>query len=256
MLKRLAASALTAAAIALAIPAGSPQAAEAVSVPDVDFSFEGIFGTFDRNQLQRGFQVYETVCSSCHGLRLVAFRNLVDLGYNEDEIEAIAADYMVEDGPNDMGEMYMRPAVASDRFPSPFANEQEARMANGGAYPPDLSLMAKKRAGGAEYIKWLMAGYTEPPADVELMPGMYWNEYFPGHQIAMPPMLFEGSVDYADGTPATVDQMSKDLAAFLMWTAEPMLEDRKQMGIKVILFLLVFTGLMYAVKRKVWADLH
>jgi ubiquinol-cytochrome c reductase cytochrome c1 subunit len=261
MLKRLAASALTAAALTVAVvpvavvPAPA-RAAEEVAVPDADFAFEGIFGTFDQAALQRGFQVYEGVCSTCHGLRLVAFRNLEALGYNEDEIKAIAADYQVEDGPNDQGEMFMRDAIPSDRFPPPFPNEQAARAANGGAYPPDLSLMAKKRAGGPEYIAALLHGYGEPPADFNLMPGMYYNEYFPGHQIAMPEILFADSVSYADGTPATVEQMAHDVAAFLMWTAEPKLEERKQTGIKVILFLLVFTGLMYAVKRKVWADVH
>ncbi len=255
MLKRLALSAFAAAALSVAA-APSTQAAEAVELPDYDFSFDGVFGTFDQAALQRGFQVYREVCSACHGVRLIAFRNLADLGYDEEEIKALAAEYMVEDGPNDQGEMYMREATPADRFPSPYANEQEARMMNGGAYPPDLSLMAKKRAGGADYIKALLVGYEEAPADVELMPGMYWNEYFPGHQIAMPQILFPDSVSYADGTEASVAQMSRDVATFLMWTAEPMLETRKQMGIKVILFLLVFTGLMYAVKRKVWADLH
>ncbi len=253
---RLAACAVTAAALTVAAAPAPASAAEAVSHPDYEFSFDGIFGTFDQAALQRGFQVYEQVCAACHGIRLVAFRNLADLGYDEDEIKAIAARYQVEDGPNDQGEMFMREGIPADRFPSPYRNEQEARMMNGGAYPPDLSLMAKKRKGGADYIKALMVGYTEPPADVELTPGMYWNEYFPGHQIAMPQILYPDSVSYADGTPATIEQMSRDVATFLMWTAEPMLEDRKQMGIKVILFLLVFTGLMYAVKRKVWADLH
>jgi ubiquinol-cytochrome c reductase cytochrome c1 subunit len=253
MLKRIAATALAVAGLALAAPA---QAAKDVPIPDTDFGFEGVFGTFDRGALQRGFQVYEQVCAACHGIRLIAFRNLADLGYSEEEIKAIAADYQVQDGPNDQGEMFMREAVGSDRVPSPYRNEQEARMINGGAYPPDLSLMAKKRAGGAEYIKALLEGYTEPPADMELMPGMYYNAYYPGHQIAMPPILVDGIVEYADGTEATIEQMSYDTATFLMWTAEPMLEDRKQMGVKVILFLLVFTGLMYAVKRKVWADLH
>jgi ubiquinol-cytochrome c reductase cytochrome c1 subunit len=253
MLKRIAATALAVAGLALAGPA---QAAKDVPIPDTDFGFEGVFGTFDRGSLQRGFQVYEQVCASCHGIRLVAFRNLSDLGYGEDEIKAIASNYQVQDGPNDQGDMFMRDAVGSDRFPSPYRNEQEARMINGGAYPPDLSLMAKKRAGGPEYIKALLEGYTDPPSDMELMPGMYYNAYYPGYQIAMPPILMEGIVSYADGTEASVEQMAYDVSTFLMWTAEPMLEDRKQMGIKVILFLLVFTGLMYAVKRKVWADLH
>ncbi|WP_119166907.1 cytochrome c1 [Algihabitans albus] len=256
MLKRLAVSAVTAATLFVAAADRPSEAAEAVAIPNYDFSFEGVFGTFDQMELQRGFQVYREVCSACHGLRLVSFRNLVDLGYSEDEIKALAAEYMVEDGPDENGEMFMRAGIPADRIPSPYRNVNEARALNGGAYPPDLSLMAKKRKGGPDYIKALLVGYGEPPADVELMPGMYWNDYFPGHQIAMPQILYPDSVSFADGTEATLEQQSLDLATFLMWTAEPMMDTRKQTGISVILFLLVFTGLMYAVKRKVWADLH
>ncbi len=234
--------------------AGLAKAAEGVAVPDKDWAFEGIFGTFDTASLQRGLQVYKNVCASCHGLRFVAFRNLADLGYNEDEIAAIAADFMVEDGPNDEGEMFTREAVASDHWPSPFPNEQAARVANGGAYPPDLSLIVEARANGADYLYHLLIGYTEPPADMEVPPGQYYNEYFPGHLISMPPPLVEGIVEYADGTEATTEQMAEDVTHFLTWAAEPQLVARKQMGIKVILFLLVLTGLLYAVKRKVWSD--
>ncbi|MFC4352441.1 cytochrome c1 [Fodinicurvata halophila] len=244
------------AAVGLLFSASTASAAEGVAIPEQDWSFSGFFGTYDREALQRGFQVYEQVCSSCHSLRLVAFRNLSELGYNDAEIRAIAADYTVEDGPNDEGNMYERDAEASDKFPPPFPNEEAARAANGGAYPPDLSLMAKARAGGPDYLYALLTGYEEAPEDVEMMQGMYYNEYFPGHQIAMAPPLSEGIVEYADGTEATVSQMSADVSEFLMWTAEPKLEDRKQMGIKVILFLLVFTGLIYAAKRKLWANLH
>lgn len=244
------------AAVGLLFSASAASAAEGVALPEQDWSFSGFFGTYDRAALQRGFQVYEQVCSSCHSLRLVAFRNLSELGYNDAEIRAIAADYTVEDGPDDQGNMYERDAEASDKFPPPFPNEEAARAANGGAYPPDLSLMAKARAGGPDYIYALLTGYEEAPEDVEMMQGMYYNEYFPGHQIAMAPPLSEGIVEYADGTEATVSQMSADVSEFLMWTAEPKLEDRKQMGIKVILFLLVFTGLIYAAKRKLWANLH
>ncbi len=235
----------------------SAQAAgDAPQPPEHHWSFDGIFGTFDRAQLQRGFQVYKEVCSACHGLKYLAFRNLSGLGYNEEQIAAFAADFQVTDGPDDSGEMYQRPGIASDRFPSPFANEQAARYANGGANPPDLTLMPEKRAGGANYLRALLAGYTEAPADVEVLPGLYYNEYFPGHQIAMAPPLIEGLITYADGTEATVEQMATDVSAFLTWTAEPQLEERKGMGVKVVLFLLIFTGLLYAVKRKVWADLH
>lgn len=224
--------------------------------PELHWSFDGIFGTFDRAQLQRGFQVYKEVCSACHSLKYVAFRNLAGLGYNEEQIEAFAADFTVTDGPDDTGEMFQRPGEPADRFPEPFANEAAARYANGGAYPPNLSLMAEARAGGADYIHALLTGYKEAPADFELLPGQYYNEYFPGHAISMAPPLSPDVISYADGTEATVDQMAKDVSAFLRWTSEPQLEERKTMGVKVILFLLVFTGLLYAVKRKVWADLH
>lgn len=243
-------------AVGLLFSAGAATAAEEVTIPERDWSFSGVFGTYDRGALQRGFQVYEQVCSACHSLRLVAFRNLSALGYNEAEIRAIASEYTVEDGPNDEGNMFERNAEASDTIPPAFPNEEAARAANGGAYPPDLSLMAKARAAGPDYIYALLTGYEEAPEDVEMMAGMYYNEYFSGHQIAMAPPLSEGIVEYADGTEATVSQMAADLSEFLMWAAEPKLEDRKQMGVKVILFLLVFTGLMYAAKRKLWANLH
>ena len=237
------------------------EAAEAVPIPSQDWSFDGIFGTFDRAALQRGFQVYQEVCAACHSLRLIAFRNLggvngTGLGYSEDEVKAFAAEYTVIDGPDDDGEMFEREARPSDRFPSPFPNDKAAAAAMGGAVPPDLSLMAKARAGGPDYIHALLIGYEDPPADFELLDGLSYNAYYPGHQIAMAAPLVEDSVEYADGTAATVDQMARDVSHFLMWTAEPSLEERKQMGIKVLLFLIVFTGLLYAVKRKVWADLH
>lgn len=236
--------------------ADTARAAGEMELPEKDWSFDGVFGTFDQAELQRGLQVFKNVCSACHGLDYVAFRNLEALGYNDDQVKKIAADYQVQDGPNDQGEMYMRPAVPSDRWPSPFPNEQAARVANGGALPPDLSLMAKAREGGPTYIYELVGhGFVEPPAGVDVMAGKYYNKYFPGnHMISMPPPLSEGVVDYADGTKATVPQMAEDVSAFLMWAAEPKLVDRKRMGVKVILFLLVFTGLLYAVKRRVWSD--
>jgi ubiquinol-cytochrome c reductase cytochrome c1 subunit len=162
----------------------------------------------------------------------------------------------VRDGPNDEGEMFERPGRPSDKFHRPFANEKAARAANNGAYPPDLSLIVKARPDGANYLYGLLTGYSEAPAGVAMGEGMNYNKYFPGHQIAMPPPLSENSVTYSDGTPASVDQMSKDLTTFLAWTAEPELEDRKRTGIKVILFLLVLTGLLYAAKRKIWAAVH
>lgn len=251
-------STIAALAVAVGLGAATPAlaAGEAPTPPDISWSFEGVFGTYDRAQLQRGFQVYKEVCSSCHSMDLVAYRHLEMIGFSEEEVKAIAAQYQVIDGPDDTGEMFRRPAEPSDYFVNPFPNEQAARMANGGAYPPDFSVLAQARANGADYIHGMLIGYDDPPPDVELMPGMYWNEYFPGHQIAMPPILQEGMVQYADGTPNTLDQMARDVTAFLMWAAEPHLETRKQTGVKVVLFLLVFAGMMYAVKRKVWADQH
>jgi ubiquinol-cytochrome c reductase cytochrome c1 subunit len=224
--------------------------------PDYEFSFEGIFGTFDRAAAQRGLQVYNQVCSSCHGMEYVAFRTLEDLGYTEDQVEAIAAQYTVTDGPNDQGEMYTRPASENDTFPMPYDNEQAAKNANGGAYPPDLSVITQARPGGPEYIRALLIGYEDPPADASMAPGQYWNKYYPGHKISMPQFLVQGAVDYADGTEATPARMAADVTTFLHWAAEPHLEERKRMGIKVILFLIVLTGLLYAVKRKIWSDVH
>ncbi len=248
---------IIAAAVVLAgLQAGAAQAAEGKALPARDWSFSGIFGQYDRGALQRGLQVYREVCSGCHALRLIAFRNLEALGYGEDEIKAIAAEYTVEDGPDDEGEMFERPGLPADRFPSPFANSKAAAAANNGAVPPDLTLMVKARDGGADYVHALLTGYADPPDDVELLDVQSYNLYFPGNLIAMTPPLEDDSVEYGDGTPATVEQMASDVASFLAWTAEPEMEDRKRMGIKVILFLLILTGVLYAAKRKVWADLH
>lgn len=244
-------------AFSLGLGGGLAQAAgEAPEPPARNWSFNGFFGTFDRAAAQRGLQVYLEVCAACHSLNLVAYRNLSELGFNEDEVKAIAARYTVTDGPDDNGELFERPAIPADHFVSPFPNEQAARAANGGAYPPDLSLVVKAREGGADYIYAFLTGFGEPPADMELQPGMNYNEYFPGHQVAMPNILMEGGVEFADGTPATVENQAADVTHFLAWAAEPELEARKQMGAKVILFLIIFTGMMYAVKRKVWSDLH
>jgi len=247
---------LTVAAAVLAFGTGSAQAAEGTALPEYHWSFNGIFGTFERPELQRGFQVYREVCSACHGLRLVAFRDLAALGYSADAIKALAADYTFKDGPNDQGEMYEREGRPSDHFPSPFPNEKAAAFANGGSAPPDLSLMAKARKGGPDYVRALLMGFEEAPAESHIPEGLHYNIYFPGHQIAMPPPLSADAVEYSDGTPATVEQMATDVAAFLMWAAEPTLEQRKEMGIKVLIFLLVFTGVLYAAKRKIWSDLH
>lgn len=231
-------------------------AGAAIEYPDRSWSWEGPFGTFDRAALRRGLQVYKEVCSSCHGLELVAYRNLQDVGFSEDEVKALAEQYEVMDGPDDEGEMYLRPAAPADRFVSPFPNDNAARASNGGALPPDLSLIIKARANGADYVHALLTGYEDPPADFDLMPGMNYNKYFSGHQIAMAAPVGDGWVDYADGTEASLDQIASDVTAFLAWAAEPELEERKRLGLKVIIFLIVFTGLAYALKRKIWSDIH
>ena len=245
-----------AAALLFGLQAGAALAAEGKELPERDWSFSGIFGQFDRGAMQRGFQVYREVCSGCHSLRLIAFRNLEALGYGEDEIKAIAAEYSIVDGPNEEGEMFERPGRPSDRFPSPFPNDKAAAASNNGAVPPDLSLIVKARTGGVDYLHALLTGYAEPPEDLEILEEQSYNLYFPGNVTAMAPPLFEDAVEYGDGTPATVEQMATDLSTFLAWAAEPEMEERKSMGIGVMLFLLVFTGVLYAAKRKVWADLH
>lgn len=233
------------------------QAAEGV-LPPIDNSWQhnGLFGTFDRAAAQRGFQVYREVCSGCHSLDYIAVRNLSALGFSEDELRALASEYTITDGPNDDGEMFERPGQLTDHFPAPYPNEQAARVANGGALPPDLSLITKARADGTDYLYSLLVGYEEPPDGAEGPEGAYYNLYFPGHWIGMPQPLSDGAVEYADGTEATLDQMAGDTATFLTWAAEPTLEARKQTGLKVMLFLIVLTALLYATKRKVWADLH
>jgi ubiquinol-cytochrome c reductase cytochrome c1 subunit len=237
--------------------AGPAQAVEGAFPPiERDWSFEGLLGHFDRAAAQRGLQVYRNVCAACHSLNYIAFRNLADLGYGDGEIKALAEEYQITDGPNDQGEMFERPGRPTDHFPAPFANDASARLANNGALPPDLSLITKAREDGSNYLYSLLQGYEEPPADAAGPEGTYYNLYFPGHWIAMPPPLSEGAVDYADGTEATVAQMASDLATFLTWAAEPTLEARKQSGLKVMLFLIVLTALLYATKRKIWARLH
>jgi ubiquinol-cytochrome c reductase cytochrome c1 subunit len=243
--------------LALGLALGGPaRAAEAIPPLARSWSHDGLFGTYDRAAAQRGLQVYREVCAGCHGLHYIAFRNLAALGLPEAQVRAIAEQYQVTDGPNDQGEMFQRPGQTSDYFPAPFPNEQAARVANGGALPPELSLITKARAGGSDYLYSLLVGYEDPPAGEEAPEGMYYNAYFPGHWIAMPPPLNEGVVEYADGTEATIPQMANDLTVFLSWAAEPTLEERKSTGLKVLLFLIVLTGLFYATKRKVWADAH
>ena len=244
-------------AVAGLLAAGAALAAAGAKPEARDWSFHGMFGTYDRGALQRGFQVYREVCASCHSLRLLAYRNLAGIGLNEDQIKAIAAESEVADGPNEEGEMFTRPARPSDRFAAPFANANAARAANNGALPPDLSLMIKARKGGPDYVYALLTGYKEEaPEGVELTEGMQYNVYFPGNQIAMAPPLADDAVEYADGIKATAGQLAEDVTTFLAWAAEPELEERKRMGIKVLLFLIVLTAMLYAVKRAVWSDQH
>jgi ubiquinol-cytochrome c reductase cytochrome b/c1 subunit len=249
-------------------------ASEAPVPPREKWSFAGPFGKFDRAQLQRGLKVYREVCGVCHGLNLVSFRNLADLGYSEAQVKAIAAEYKIQDGPNDQGEMFEREGRPADRFPQPWPNENAAR-ARYNAVPPDFSVLAKARSyergfpwfifdvftqfqeQGVDYIHALLVGYEEkPPAGFSLPPGTFYNKYFPGHALAMPPPLSNGRVEYTDGSPTTIDQYSKDVTAFMMWAAEPNLEARKRIGFQVMAFLLVFAGLLYFTKKKVWATAH
>lgn len=244
------------AASAACLLVGPARAAEEGHFEHQKWPFHGVFGTFDRAALQRGFQVYTEVCSACHSVELLYYRDLEEIGFSDEEVKAIAAQKQVQDGPNDAGEMFERPARPSDHIVRPFANERAARAANNGALPPDLSLITKAREGGEDYIYGVLTGYAAPPPGLQLPQGMSYNKAYPGHQIAMPPPLNEGGVGYVEGTPATVPQMAHDVVTFLAWAAEPTLEERKRTGLKVILFLLVGTVLAYGVKRKVWAPVH
>ena len=241
--------------VALAAPALAQEEAMP-SLPHQNWSFAGPFGTFDRAALQRGFQVYSEVCSNCHSLTLLSYRDLAALGYNEDQVKSIAAQKEVTDGPNDQGEMFQRPARPSDHFVPPFPNDQANRAAHNGALPPDLSLMVKARAGAEDYVYDLLTGYTAAPAGVKMPDTMQYDLYFPGHQIAMPPPLSDDIVTYGDGTKATTQQEAHDVVTFLAWAAEPSMEDRKRTGVKVLIFLLVMTGVLYLAKRKIWAEVH
>ncbi len=227
-----------------------------VHIEKRDWSFKRIFGTFDRNELQRGLQVYKEVCAACHGLSHVAYRNLSALGYSAAEVKALAAQATVHDGPDQEGKMFERPGLPKDKFVSPFPNDNAAKAANNGAMPIDLSLVVKARVDGANYLYSLLTGFVTPPKNVVVETGRYYNRSFPGHFIAMPPPLHDDAVVYADGTKATVAQMASDVTTFLAWTAEPELEQRKQLGFKVVMYLLVMTGLFYALKRRIWGRLN
>ena len=227
-----------------------------------DWSWNGVFGHYEDDDLQRGFQVYKEVCAGCHSIRLISFRNLSDpgwgIGFTNDQVKEIASEYEVTDGPDDEGEMFDRTAVPSDPFPNPYPNDNAAAASNGGAIPPDLSLINKARLSGPDYVYALLTGYEDPPAELaDAGPeGKYYNTYFPGNWIAMAPPLYDEAVEYVDGTPATMAQHAHDVVSFLNWTAEPELEERKAMGLKVMLFLIVLTAMLYAVKRKIWSDIE
>jgi ubiquinol-cytochrome c reductase cytochrome c1 subunit len=232
------------------------QFAETPAPPAQNWSFDGAFGTFDRASAQRGFEVYQQVCSACHSMKLMHYRDLAGIGLSDDQIKAIAASVTVPGGVDDSGQPIERPGLPSDTFKSPFPNDKAAQAANGGAIPPDQSVLVSARDGGPDYIDALLTGYTQPPAGMKVADGLYYNEYFPGHQIHMPPPLHDNAVSFADGTKATVPQMAHDVTTFLTYASNPEMEQRKQMGVKVVLFLALMTGLTYAVKRQVWADVH
>jgi len=231
-------------------------AGDVVHPPKQNWSSNGMFGTVDLAAAQRGFQVYKDVCANCHSMKQLSYRHLTGLGLTEDQVKAIAATVTVPLGTNDEGQPVEGPALPSSRFRAPYANDKAARAANNGAFPPDLSVIASAREGGADYLYALLTGYSDPPANVQMGAGMNYNKYFPGHQIAMPKPLNDGQVDYADGTKATVEQMARDVTEFMTWSAKPEMTERKQMGIRVILFLILLTFVTYAAKRKVWADVH
>jgi ubiquinol-cytochrome c reductase cytochrome b/c1 subunit len=254
------------------------RAEEDTTPPSLKWSFAGPVGTYDRGALQRGLKVYKEVCANCHSLDYIAFRNLADPGgpgYSAAQVAGLAAEYKIKDGPNDQGEMFERPGRPADYFPAPFPNEQAARAVNGGGLPPDLSLITKARSyergfpwfifdfftqfqeQGPNYVDAILQGFEDkPPAGVTIPNGSYYNKYFPGHTIKMPPPLSDGQVTFDDGSPATVAQYAKDVTTFLMWAAEPHMEERKALGLKVFVFLIIFAGLMYFTKKKVWADAH
>jgi ubiquinol-cytochrome c reductase cytochrome c1 subunit len=248
-------SLLVAAALAVGVAVNAQASGDQKHAKDMQWQFDGMSGTVDRASAQRGLQVYKEVCASCHGLKRVAFRNLTEIGFSEGEVKTIAAGYSVEDGPNDEGEMFQRPGLPSDRFVSPFPNEKAARAANGGAYPPDLSLIVKARPNGASYLYSLLTGYEEAPEGHEPAPGQYYNPYFPGGFLAMPPPLSNDLVTYQDGTNASTEQMAKDVVNFLQWAAEPEMEQRKRMGIKVLVFLAIMTVMFYFAKKRIWSDI-
>ena len=233
--------------------------AEKVDLLKTNWSFKGLFGKFDRGSLQRGYQVYTEVCASCHSMKYVSYRNLFESGgpeFTKEEAKTIAAKFEVTDGPNSDGEMFTRPAKLSDKFVKPYENEKAAQAANGGAYPPDMSVLAKARSGGVDYIYSVLLGYEDPPSGVALDDGVYYNKYMYGNNIKMAEPLSDGLVEYSDGTNASKEQMAKDVTTFLMWAAEPHLEARHKMGFKAILYLIILTILVYFSMKKIWSRIE
>tara|TARA_E500000178_G_scaffold164693_1_gene164106 strand:+ start:108 stop:887 length:780 start_codon:yes stop_codon:yes gene_type:complete len=234
-------------------------AAEKIEYLKTDWSFKGLFGKFDRGALQRGYQVYTEVCSSCHSMKYLSYRNLAEKGgpeFTELQAKAIAASFEVTDGPNQDGEMFTRPGKLSDKFVMPYENVKAAQAANGGAYPPDMSVLVKARGGGVDYIYSLLQGYEDPPIGMILDEGVHYNKYMYGNKIKMSNQLSDGLVEYSDGTQSTVEQMSKDVTTFLMWAAEPHLETRHQMGFKAIVYLIILTTLVYFSMKRIWSRIE
>ena len=230
--------------------------AETIDPIKVNWSFKELTGKFDRASLQRGFQVYKEVCASCHSMQYLSYRNLGEPGGPEftlEEVKAIAASVEIEDGPDSQGEMFTRPGKPSDKFKSPYPNVEASTVANGGAYPPDMSVLVKARPGGADYMYSVLMGYEEPPAGMKLDDGVYYNKYMIGQKIKMASPLSDGIVEYSDGTEATMDQMAKDVTTFLAWAAEPELEIRHKLGFKVIIYLVLLSILVYLSMKKIWS---
>ena len=249
--------AATLGALVALLGAGSARASsEAHEPPKVAWSFNGPFGTYDRAAVQRGFQVYNEVCSNCHSMNLLSYRNLTGIGLSEEQVKAIAATKQIGGDTDDAGQPIERAGLPSDKFKSPHPNDKAARAANGGALPPDQSLIINAREDGSNYVHALLNGYEDAPASIKPQPGQYYNKYMPGNLIAMPPPLNEGQVTYADGTKATVEQMSSDVVNFLTWAANPEMEARKRLGVKMVLIFALMTGLTYAVKKQIWKDVH
>ena len=231
-------------------------AAEQVKPLKIDWSFKGLTGKFDRASLQRGYQIYKEVCSSCHSMQYLSYRNLSESGgpeFSIEEVKAIASSFEVTDGPDSQGEMFTRPGRPADKFVSPYPNVNAAMAANGGAYPPDMSVIVKARSGGADYIYSVLMGYVDPPEGLILDDGVYYNKYMPGQKIKMPKPLSDDLVEYADGTPATEAQMAKDITTFLSWAAEPELETRHKTGVKVLIYLILLSVLVFLSMKKIWS---